>query len=231
MNFNSKIPLTQEAYNIIKKLIIDLHFRPGEIILTKQLADQLGISRTPVREAMVKLTQEGLMQQTDSRKFKVSEVTRSSIEELYDLRACFEALALDKVFHKINDDDIKILQQNVIQMEEALNSKLYDEFFKLDMEFHQYFMKKYNNCILESFMKQIIDTQQRIRYITKFIDNRLEDTIDEHQKILNCFIKRDLEGAKKTINNHLDQVRSGMVELLEDKDAKYIMQVQLMNFK
>ena len=228
---SKKVPLTSEAYDIIKRMIIDLHFRPGEILMTQSLAEQLGISRTPVREALIKLLQEGLVVLTDSKKFQVAEVSITTINEIYDLRESLEILAIRKTMDKLSEFDIQYMQNNLKKLQEAYAMNEFDVFFDLDMRFHQFIIEKYNNSIVKIFMNQLMDRQQRIRYVTRFVENRLENTINEHQAIVNAFINKDLQAAEASVRYHIDQVRSGMVELINEKNIQYYMKLQLINNK
>lgn len=213
----SKRPLTVEAYEVIKKRIIDLEYRPGEILLTQQVANELGISRTPVREALVKLSEQGLLGQTDSRKFQVAPITTETIHEIYSLRENFEILALTHVFESITKQDIKIMQDIITGMKRCLGERNTDEFFELDNRFHDYIIKKYNNHFLINFVEQLKDYQQRVRYVTVYVADRMESTIPEHEDILENIINHDLNGACTAIKRHLDNVEYEIFEFLNKK--------------
>jgi DNA-binding GntR family transcriptional regulator len=223
---NSKIPLTDEAYNKIKKLIINLHFRPGEVIFTQQLASELNISRTPTREALVKLAQEGLLTRTDSRKFQVAEVNEDYITDLYDLRECFETTAVTQIFSKINQKDIDILENQLSEMNKALMEGDVDKFFNLDNHFHNYFVNLYNNKLMISFMNQLMDKQQRIRYITFYISNRMNETINEHRQILDGIKEGNLDSTIRSIHDHLEIVKKLTIEFINNKNSNTFMRLQ-----
>ena len=218
MSDNEKRPLTSEAYDVIKKRIIDLNYRPGEVLFTQQLANELMISRTPVREALVKLCQDGLLRQTDSRKFQVTAITKESISEIYSLRRCFEIMAAENVFAEISDSDIEIMQGIIEKMKECLKTKEVDAFFKMDNDFHQHLIRKYNNQFLVSFVNQLLDHQQRIRYVTYYVSNRMEDTIEEHQQIVEQIKAGDLKGTNDAIARHLQKAESETIAFLDSKD-------------
>jgi len=217
----SKMPLTQEAYNIIKKMIIDLEFRPGEILLVQQLANKLEFSRTPVREALVKLSQDGLVEEADGRKFKVAEVNIRTIKEIYELREALECLSISKVIHQINNEDIAVLENLISEMEKALADNDYNTFFNADMEFHFYIVHKYGNSLLESVMRQITDHQQRIRYLTTYIDKRMANTIEEHKEIVASLTNHNEETTIKAMLLHLHNVEAGFIHLMQNGNVKY----------
>lgn len=222
---SKKVPLTDQAYRTIKDMIINLQFRPGEVLLAQQLVNQLNTSRTPIREAFVKLVKEGLMQQTDSRKFQVSMVTKSSIIDLYEVRECLEVTALHKTFDGLDDADVLFFQKNQEQMKNALDTDDFNMFFQLDSSFHMFFIQRYDNKFLTTFMNQLMDQQQRIRYITASIENRMCNTIWEHQEIIAGILNRDAEATANAIKFHLNAVQQEMVKMVEHKDFAQFIQM------
>ena len=221
MVVNNKIPLTTEAYDTIKQQIIDLHLRPGEIIMVQQLARKLGISRTPVREALVRLKNEGLVDSAEGRKFKVCELTLDTIIEIYDIRECLESLAIERVSETITNIQMRHLRNIVVKMKDALEHKDYDSFFQQDSNFHNYIIEACGNKILKSLMKQLSDKVQRIRYLTINISKRPEDSIGEHMQILECLKHKDREGAKSVLQKHLSNVKVGLKALFEDTNKNF----------
>lgn len=226
MQEKDKRPLTDEAYDIIKMRIIDLHYRPGEVLFTQQLAQELNLSRTPVREALVKLSQEGLLGQTDSRKFQVTDITKESIVEIYSLRECFELTAVGHVIAHIDRNDIEAMQSIINRMNESLKKGDADMFFSLDNEFHSYLIRKYNNRFLINFVNQLTDHQQRIRYVTFFVSNRMNSTISEHQHILECLKSKDLSEASSAIKAHLSNAESEVLSFMDSKDFRFLNSMQ-----
>lgn len=226
MQEKDKRPLTDEAYDIIKMRIIDLHYRPGEVLFTQQLAQELNLSRTPVREALVKLSQEGLLGQTDSRKFQVTDITKESIVEIYSLRECFELAAVGHVIAHIDRNDIEAMQSIINRMNESLKKGDADMFFSLDNEFHSYLIRKYNNRFLINFVNQLTDHQQRIRYVTFFVSNRMNSTISEHQHILECLKSKDLSEASSAIKAHLSNAESEVLSFMDSKDFRFLNSMQ-----
>jgi DNA-binding GntR family transcriptional regulator len=219
---NDKIPLTQEAYQRIKKKIINLQFRPGEILLVQQLVKMLELSRTPIREALVKLSHEGLVEGTDGRKFKVCEVNTTTIRNIYEIREALETLAIRKALPSMGTKDIDYLEGIISSMVKALSSNDTETFFQLDMDFHQYFVIKSHNQLMQSIMRQIYDHQQRIRYLTTYIDKRMENTIFEHKDIVKALRERDEAGVISATLIHLNNVQNGFVETIRTGKVKFV---------
>lgn len=226
---HTKNALTSEAYHTIKKQIIDLHLRPGELILVQQLAKKLDISRTPVREALVRLKQEGLVQSAEGRKFKVAEFTLDTVMEIYEIRSALESLAVAGVTSTIKPGQIQKLSDILQTMKAALEKNDDDLFFDSDLYFHNYIIELYGNKTIEAMLKQLNDKLQRVRYLTKYIDGRVENTIDEHTRILEHIRKKDAEAAKNAYKDHLNKVKTGIEELFKDSSKRFLIKPFIKN--
>lgn len=220
MKNSAIIPLTQKAYKIIKEKIIHLQLRPGELLMVQQLAKNLDISRTPVREALVTLTHEGLVAEAEGRKFKVTEVTITSINEIFSIREALECHAIREVIDSYTKEDLDEARAIIEKMKGALQNKEFDLFFSLDNQFHYTYLNKYNNSLLNKMMVQIDDKIQRIRYFTYYINQRLVMTIREHEEILRGFEQANVDIAQNGLKIHLDNVKNGMQELLINSSFK-----------
>jgi GntR family transcriptional regulator, rspAB operon transcriptional repressor len=205
--------LTSTAYETIKRQVIDLHLRPGEIIMVQSVAQAMGISRTPVREALVRLTVEGLVEHAEGRKFRVTEVTQEAIREIYDIRQALEGYSIAEVAPRIRAEEIARLERLYGQMQKALEEKAHDRFMALDLEFHNGILAMHGNRSLTRIVEQMNDRVQRIRYLTISIPGRLESTIREHSEILASLRARDGEGARAALCRHMAQARADLEQL------------------
>src|SRR5210317_1396480 len=106
---SKSVPVREWTYNHLKSDVLSGHFNPGERLTEEHLASGLGVSRTPVREALHKLASEGLIQPLESRGFCVAPDSREDIEDVFDIRAALEGYAIRIVCEYISDPDIKKL--------------------------------------------------------------------------------------------------------------------------
>lgn len=210
------LPLTLQAYYVLKKRIMDLHLRPGEMLLVQPLAVELGISRTPVREALVRLLQEGFVEEAEGKKFRVSALTLENVLEIHELRELIEGHAVQKVARGRSEAQIRELRKLLRQMTQALKAKDHDAFFAGDLEFHNRIISFCGNQTLKDLMAHLNEKIQRIRYLTLYIHQRLEETIDEHDQVLEGIVRRDPEGAFRSLHLHLENVRKGVEQLFAD---------------
>ncbi len=205
--------MSREIYKIIKRDIINFKMLPGQILMVQQLAIEYNVSRTPVREALVRLKEEGFVKETQGRKFKVAEVTWKQISDLYQIRKIIESYVVLTSMENINKPQIQYLKSINDCMEKCLFDSDYSSFFDKDFLFHNYILELYGNEMIIEWMRNIQDHQQRIRNITINIEGRLEDTIKEHKNIIEYLELRQFEEASKVLINHLDTVVNDMMKL------------------
>lgn len=211
--------LTDKAYNLLKNRIIDLQLRPGEILLVHTLATAIGLSRTPVREALIRLKEEGLVEETQARKFRVTQITLTSIMELYEIREIIECKALRFVATHRTNEQLEYLSELDHTMVSALKSGDYDKFFDSDQQLHNAIVSYYGNQTLSDLLKGLSDSNQRIRYLTMSLDERIQHSIDEHGRIIEAIRRKDAPGAVKTLKLHFKNARKDMRDLYDQRNS------------
>lgn len=212
--------ISREIYQLLKNKIIGFELLPGQILMVQQLAAEHDISRTPVREALVRLKEEGFVEETQGRKFKVTEVTWTQITDLYQIRKILESHALIEVGGRITKKQISVLEALTESMEKSYKSGDHSSFFENDLEFHNFIFELYGNKMVIDWMRRMQDHQQRIRYLTAMMDNRLKESIAEHRSIVKYLKEGDGQMAATVLNAHLDaavndimHVRSGQLHI------------------
>lgn len=216
MSSDSHTSLTKQAYEILKERIMRLQLRPGELIMVQPLSRELGYSRTPVREALIRLESDGFVEEADGKKFRVSELTLTDIMEIHQIREMIELHAVRTVAETRTQEWLDILSQYTASMRVSAESRDHVPFFQMDMAFHRQLIVYCGNRTLESLVAQLNEKIQRIRHLTTFVYHRLEDTLEEHDAILASIGEQDPDGAARAMKYHLDQVKDGVVKLFED---------------
>ena len=130
------VPVRERAYEHLKASILSGRFNPGERLAEEHLAKELGISRTPIREALHKFESEGLIKPLPSRGFVASQDSKDDIEELFEIRAVLEGYALRVICGRITDAVLAQLEETVEKAEEALRRHGLDEIFQWNTRFH-----------------------------------------------------------------------------------------------
>jgi DNA-binding GntR family transcriptional regulator len=196
------------AYQFAKAGIIDGRYGGGEILSEGAVADAIGISRTPVREAFVRLQTEGWLRLYPKRGALVVPVAPDEVEHVMDTRLLVERHAIERVIRR----EIRMTESLTVALEvqHALaEAHEVDQFVEADREFHRIFVAAAGNPILLQLHDSLRDRQQRmgIAAITRDA-RRWEEILDEHRQLADAVIARDIHGARAVIDRHLDRTLS-----------------------
>ena len=206
---SKKSPSVREwAYNDLKSNVLAGLFEPGERLTEEHLAKSMGVSRTPVREALHKLATEGLIQPLKSRGFCVAQDSREEIEDLFDIRAALEGYAIRIICEYITDPTIKKLNGFIQKAEDALRRKKLDEIFEYNTQFHDTL-----NAVVphkSRFHSLIANTRKYVLRYRKDSLHYLEGakkTIDGHRKILLAISLKDPDLCERVMREHVKEAK------------------------
>lgn len=194
-----------DTYATLKTRIVHLQYRPGEVLMVQRLAAELGVSRTPVREALVRLTEEDLVQPTDGRKFQVAPLSLQSVDELFEVREALEPIAAMGSAAKRSEEDAARLRGIVNAMRQNLADDDNDAFFDNDWLFHDALAEIHGNKTLMVLLYRLRGRIQRIRYLTQKMARRMDDTVGEHEAILEAVASGNGRAARKALLTHLEK--------------------------
>lgn len=210
--------LSSKVYADIKNMLITLVFPPGSALREQVLADMLGVSRTPVREALQRLSHEGWVQIGDRKRIHVSPVSVSSVDELFQLRSLLEPFAARETFARGKSRTLAGKLDEVLNvMEQVQNDRI--AFAKLDMQFHSLLMQNVENGRLNRFWKTLHEETSRIAVMNLTDDSRPLAVIDEHAKMVEAFWEKDLDAILQRISEHLSKSRDALVVRLDDHET------------
>lgn len=214
MRTNESVPnLSVEVYQALKKKIIKFDLMPGQLLIVQQLSSEMGISRTPVREAMVRLLEEGFLVEVAGRKFKVSGISWGFISDLYHARMILESYAIKNTNVRELGELIPALRTNIGQLEKSLMKHDSEAIFVADSEFHRIIISNCRNDVIISWLDRLNDHQMRIRFLTASMEDRLSATLVEHSAVVECLERGDLNAADEKMNAHL----LNMLEKLQEQ--------------
>lgn len=206
--------LRDKAYQSIKNGIITFQYQPGAALLEEQLSKELGISRTPIREALKELQYNGLVRIIPSKGAFVADLSVQDVHEVFFLRQVLEVAALRVTIQNYREEDIKPLKDLFsIVLDRKLNQNDYEALFHSDVSLHNFIVKNAGNRRLTEFFNILDDQIERIRRASARMPGRLEVSVREHRAILNAIIKRDIENAEKLLIAHLENVKNTALAL------------------
>jgi DNA-binding GntR family transcriptional regulator len=207
--------LPQRAYHIIRLAIRDLVLAPGKTVLEREMAEKLGMSRTPVREALVRLETEGMVRLIPRRGFIVEPIEKEALQEIYEIYATLDGLAVEKATRKVSSFELDKLESLVLQQETAIENGDLKKWASLDDQFHFHIIQYANNKRLNSLMDIHSDQLYRARLFT--INHRPlpVQSIVEHKAIVSCMRARDGEAARVIMQSHRKRARKEILSALD----------------
>jgi DNA-binding GntR family transcriptional regulator len=193
------------AYAALKSVILslDIYEKPGDVRLDeRQLASDLGISRTPVREAMAQLEREGFVRSVPRRGIYVVRKTKQDVIELITAWAALESMAARLITQNAADDEIATLRQMFTKFENGeLHARL-DEYSEVNIEFHQSIIRMSRNRVLIDLAENLFTHMRMIRRKTIGEEDRADRSIRDHLNIIQALEARDTERAEDLVRNH-----------------------------
>lgn len=188
--------LKDHVYEYISNEIKNKKLKPNEKINEQAICDQLNVSRTPVREALIQLSSEDLLEITPRKGFRVKSLTLKEAKDLYAVIGSLDALAATIALPKMNADDLNKMRTLIANMDLSIESYTFSNYFKLQMEFHNVYIFKTENQPLIDTMTRLKKRFIRQSYPTEksdMVKSILLNTNKEHKKILQLFEEKNMQ--------------------------------------
>lgn len=199
-----------EVYNRLYDEIIKNELTPGTALTETEIAERLGVSRTPVREALRDLELDGLVISGSGRSSMVSDISPYDVEEIFDIRIALEILALEKSINRITDKEINDLLKSFENEKYDFN---WEKNHKADKILHSLIIDRSGNKRLKNFLNNLNGQIERFRRIASKSEGRANLSIDEHIEFLLCLKTRDLKKSKESLKKHLISVKKSVMEI------------------
>ena len=218
VNMNEYLPLRDVVFNTLRQAILRGELKPGERLMEIQLANKLGVSRTPVREAISKLELEGLVLMVPRKGAEVAEITEKSLKDVLEVRKALEELAVQLACEKITKEDIQELEKAGEDFKKVLKSRDITEIAEADVRFHDVIYMATDNQKLISLLNNF--REQMYRYRVEYLKKEEVHTqlIAEHDAIVESVAKRDKERATSIVCQHIDNQVNTVVNVIRKKN-------------
>ncbi|MEF7615696.1 GntR family transcriptional regulator [Aquincola sp. MAHUQ-54] len=208
--------LVDRAYHTIRRRILDNVYPPGAQALESDLAVELGISRTPLREALIRLQNEGLIEIVPRHGMRVLPVSATDMKEIYEVLTALESCAVELVARrKPTPAEMKPLVDATREMARALKVKNLDAWAQADEYFHKFLIEAAGNRLLVEAIQQYRDRAHRALMFSLRLRPKLETSTREHLELVDLLCKGDAAGAVQANRAHRERASQELLDIFE----------------
>lgn len=209
-----ELNLDQQVYSQLKDMIFRYEIVPGQKLQYQDLADKLGVSRTPVKNALNFLERDGLVRLTPNKGFYVTELSVQEAGELFELRETLEVEAVRLAILRYSDENFKDLVKKQEEYENAVESELTRGRFLIDRDFHLQVAVMSVNMALHRHLRQVLEITFLKHRIDRLSNKRGFEVRHEHGNIVRAIRDRDEEKAVAAVRHHINRHRSNIISIL-----------------
>ena len=215
VNLDSYKPLRELVLEAIREAIKNGSLQPRERLMEIQLADELGVSRTPVREALRKLELEGFIVMVPRKGAYVSDLTMKDVADVFEIRAALEGLAAALAAERITEDELETMERLLVEKGEAINLDDIGKLVAVDTKFHEAMYQASRNERLSAIISNLREQIQRFRLTSLSIPGRKEDSLREHRNLLEAIQARDIQLARQLAQEHIENAENVLIDSLK----------------
>ena len=216
---NAFLPLRDVVFNTLRQAILTGELKPGERLMEIHLAEKLGVSRTPIREAIRQLELEGLVIMLPRRGAQVAHITEKSMSDVLEVRLALDELAVKLACERITDEEIERLREACIRFEEAVDSADIRNITSADVAFHDIIFAASRNNRLIQMVNNLAEQMYRYRFEYIKDDSGWQSLITEHRMITDAIAMRDPELSARAIHVHIKNQENSIIRTIR-REAK-----------
>lgn len=208
--------LWRQAYEQIKDLIVRNQLRPNQEIVIDQLAQELGMSHTPVREALIKLELDGLVTMERHKTPRVSAISMQDIRDMYAVRMLLEGWAASQAALYLSPEQLYRMAELLERARQEASEHRYAIHLRADLEFHQLILSSVNNALFLRLMTSVTDQTLRLRSLVQTVaTDHIAQIVNEHAEILAALRAREPELARQRMVAHLEAAMRRTLDVCE----------------
>ena len=211
------LPLRDVVFNTLRQASLRGELKPGERLMEIQLANKLGVSRTPIREAIRKLELEGLVLMIPRKGAEVAEITEKNMLDVLEVRRALEELAVKLACERITEEEIQELKDAADAFQKILSEKDITKIAEADEAFHDVIFKSTGNDRLIQLLNSL--REQMYRYRLEYLkrEEYHPQLLEEHQQIIDRITRKDQSEAAELIDRHIGNQVDVMLEMIRHK--------------
>lgn len=220
LNMNAYLPLRDVVFNTLREAILKGELKPGERLMELQLAAKLGVSRTPIREAIRMLEQEGLAVTIPRKGAEVARMTEKDMEDVLQIRDALDELAASIACEQISEEELAELRHTMHEFEESTKTGDVKRIAEADVRFHDIIYHATRNVKLENMLNNL--REQMYRYRLEYLkDTDSHEKLDgEHQAIYENIKNGDKEAVCAMVGQHIDNQKIAILAAIRENEKK-----------
>ena len=219
---NRLAPITIDSYQPLREIVCEVLrdaikrgvLEPGERLMEVQLAEELGISRTPVREAIRKLEQEGYVIMMPRRGTYVSSISVHDVKEIFEIRSALESLSTSLAAMRIEPEELDKLRALLTEIEGHIKNKDIDKIVETDIKFHGLLYQVSRNERLVTIISNLKEQLARFRTLSMSYPGRLKETLEEHRAMVDAIAAGDVDAARDAAERHMEQAEETLLKAM-----------------
>ncbi|MGI9952558.1 GntR family transcriptional regulator [Moorellaceae bacterium AZ2] len=207
-------PLREIVFETLREAILSGQLKAGERLMEVQLAEEMGVSRTPVREAIRKLELEGLVVMVPRKGAYVAGISTKDITEVFEIRSALESLAAALACERITEEELEELERLLVQVAECVEKNDLETLIQVDTRFHSVLYRASRNERLAQIINNLGDQIQRFRTTSLAAPGRMKEALEEHKALVEAITARNVELAQRLAQEHIENAENRMMEAI-----------------
>ena len=218
LNMNAYLPLRDVVFHTLREAILKGELKPGERLMELQLASKLGVSRTPIREAIRMLEQEGLAVTIPRKGAEVAKMTEKDMEDVLQIRDALDELAASIACEQITTEELEELKRTMREFEEYTKTADLKRIAEADVRFHDIIYKATRNPKLENMLNNL--REQMYRYRVEYLkdEKNYPVLVREHSEIVEGLSKKNKEKLTAAMHEHVKNQANAVKEMIREQD-------------
>ena len=218
VNMDEYLPLRDVVFKTLRQAILKGELEPGERLMEIQLAERLGVSRTPIREAIRKLELEGLVLMIPRKGAEVAKISESNLRDVLEVRRSLEELAIDLACQRITEEELDELNKAEVDFKAAIENGDAMQIAQTDESFHEIIYNSTKNQKLVQILNNL--REQMYRYRLEYIKDadKRQILMVEHEHILKALTLRHIQEAKMAVREHIDNQEISILKNLKEQE-------------
>lgn len=210
-DMNNFLPLRDVVFNTLRQAILTGDLKPGERLMELHLADRLGVSRTPIREAIHKLELEGLVTIIPRRGAEVSQITEKSMNDVLEVRRSLDALCAELACDRISEEGLAALKEACDHFELSIRTRDVKQIAQADVALHDIIVRATGNQRLIQLINQLSEQMYRYRFEYIKDSSQHETLVEEHRIIYQSIVRKDKATAAAAARTHIDNQEKAII--------------------